>query len=119
MSRQTPAQRYLATAQDTPEAAARRLLEVYRLAIQAAIDHKPEGIRYCLELLRSNLRPDPNPELALSLLALYQDCESAALAGDFANAAEILESIRGYWLARMRLDQVITEPAFQPPPEST
>lgn len=106
MPRRSPTDTYQSVAGEAPDAAANRLLKAYDLAIQAAISHNSEGVLYCTQMLRSAIRAEVAPDLALSLTALYSDIETAAADKDFAAAAELLETMRGMWMARIKLDRL-------------
>jgi len=81
-----------------------RLLEVHQVACDAAIRKDAETIRHALALLRSTLQPAHAPELALSLMAVYEDIGKAVEKEDFATAAGLLEELRGLWKARIRIE---------------
>jgi hypothetical protein len=82
------------------------MLNVYGLAIDAAIQRNAAGVCHCVGLLRATIDPGVAPELAISLAAIYTDIEKAAKEQDFATAAELLESVRGLWRARLKLDRI-------------
>lgn len=100
---------YKANHNRSGEAAGKRLVRVYDLAIEAARNGNPEGVRYCLELLRNTLDPSSNPEVALTQSQLYQDCEAILMKRDFPQLMEVLEHIRGLWAARMKMDAILQE----------
>lgn len=106
MARPSPQSAYSAAAAESPFAAAERMLKVYGLAIDAAIQRNATGVCHCIGLLRATIDPSVAPELALSLAAIYADIEKAAAEEDFAAATELLESLRGLWQARLKLDRI-------------
>lgn len=58
---------------------------------------------HVLSLLVATLAPEPNPELALSLRGIYQDCEQYLKKNDFAAFTESMERLKGLWTAYYRL----------------
>lgn len=100
---------YLANQNRSGEAAGKRLVRVYDLAIEAARKKNSNGVRYCLDLLRNTLDPSSNPEVALTQSQLYADCEAILMRKDFGQLMEVLEHIRGLWAARMKLDAILQE----------
>lgn len=95
---------YQASAEQSPLAAGRRLLEVYAIGSAAAHRHHAEGVRHTLALLRSTLSPGPAPELALSLSAIYDDVEAALQADQFDEVSRLFDELKGLWEARIRLE---------------
>jgi hypothetical protein len=87
------------------DASVRRLLEVYSIAIEANARGDQETLAHSLALLRNTLNPDANPSLAHELSALYTSVEQAALNQQPELAAEILERLRGFWVARERIEK--------------
>ncbi|MBC2595040.1 hypothetical protein H5P28_12300 [Ruficoccus amylovorans] len=95
---------------DKPEARKKRLLRLYALAIRAAEEHRCDDLVHCLDILRAGLNPIAGLDLALSLHELYGDIERAARSGQYAEAAHSLESLKGLWDARARLDHALIAP---------
>ena len=100
------ARRYSKSRNDSPEAAGQRLIRVYELAIDAARRENAWGVRHCLGLLRHTLDPAADPNIALTLSELYTDCEQIIALKDFGQLMEILEHVKGLWIARMKLDSL-------------
>lgn len=86
---------------DTPEASVARLLEVYDLAIQAAEQANPDGVRYCLELLQGALDPTQSTALVAQLHLFYAECHLAVDAGRFDWISEHLQELKRLWSARL------------------
>jgi flagellin-specific chaperone FliS len=97
---------YQAQAQTTNrDAAVQRLLDVYTIAIEANASGDQETLAHSLALLQKTLNPEANPTLARELAALYTRVEQAAQNQQPAVVAEILERLRGYWVARDRIEK--------------
>jgi hypothetical protein len=87
------------------DAAIQRLLELYSIAIEANASGEQETLAHSLALLKKTLNPNANPALAGELAALYTAAEKAAKNKQPARAAEILETLRGFWIARTRIEK--------------
>lgn len=93
-------------AQDsTPAAAFKRLIATYDVAINAAINKDRELALQVITMLEKTLRTDINPEIALSLQAVYFHCRTAIKNEEWADFAELIERLKGLWIAKFRLDQ--------------
>ena len=87
------------------DAAIQRLLELYSIAIEANASGDQETLAHSLALLKKTLNPKANPALARELAALYTTAAQAAQNQQPALVAEILERLRGYWVARARIEK--------------
>ena len=101
-----PLEKYKSIAREGSEAAAQCLLRTFDLAIEANIQRDRESVLHCLELLRRTLDFNADPQLAHRLTLVYQDCESALDENRFEAAGEILETVRGLWNARLKLEKL-------------
>lgn len=111
---QHPADRaYKKSAENTTEAAYERLIETYEIAIQAGIDKNPELAEQAITLLEATIDPKPNPDLALSLRGIYQDCHRFIATEDWANYCEYLERLRGLWTAYFKIRENSSQDAKQ------
>lgn len=93
-------------------AAIERLLETYRLTIENNAQKHLEGLRHGLALLQHTLDYQADPALARNLSALYRQVERAAESGRFDIAGEILETIRGLWTARLKIEKLKEKNTF-------
>lgn len=100
---------YSKSQNDSQEAAGQRLVRVYELAIESARQKNDQGVRYCLSLLRHTLDPSSNPEVVLTQSQLYNDCEKILNREDYPKLMEVLEHIKGLWVARMRVDSLLRD----------
>ncbi len=89
---------------ESRQSGAERMLEVYRIAIEANVAGDKETVKHALALLKSTLSPDANPLLARQLFELYSTAEAATDEDRPDLTAEILETLRGFWIARLRID---------------
>lgn len=96
-----PRNPYQQAAQSSPQAAGRRLIEIYRIAGAAARRAEPAAIAQALALLRATLNPAASPEIALSLAAIYQDMDQALAAQDYPTLAHDFEALAYLWEARL------------------
>lgn len=72
-----------------------RLVMTYDLALEAANDGDAPLLLRALSVLKSALRFDQNPDIALSLQSLYHHCESAVREREsYHEAAQILYTLR-------------------------
>lgn len=83
-----------------------RLLELYRIALEANRTGDADRVRRSLQLLRSRLDYASDPVLANFLYRIYGDCESAFDERDHARVGYILEALHGLWSARRRLENL-------------
>lgn len=90
---------YKNAADQTPEAAYKRLIETYEIAIRAGVEKNTDLAQQAITLLASTIDPTPNPDLAISLRGVYTDCERFIEAEDWANYCEYLERLKGLWSA--------------------
>lgn len=79
------------------------MIETYDLAIDAGIRHDRAKAEQVLALLIATLRPEPKPELAISLRGIYHDCETYLEAENFAAFTESIERLKGLWLAYYKI----------------
>lgn len=91
---------------ESREAAAERLLEIYGIAIEANVNGDRETLAHSLALLKSTLDPEADLLLARRLFNLYEQAEAASEAGQPEITAEILETLRGNWVAKRRLEKL-------------
>jgi hypothetical protein len=106
---------YSKVAQDgteSPQTTAARLLEVYAIAIDANVSGDQETVRHALALLKKTLQPEVNPILASQLAELYATAEAALEEDRHDWVAEILETLRGFWTARLRIDHLENNSTF-------
>jgi len=96
------AKAYGVSAEQSPTASGLRLLSVYETGARAAIHEQPEAIMQTLALLRKTLDADKAPDLALSLVAIYNDIEQATQEERFVDAARMFEELKGLWQAYLR-----------------
>lgn len=101
-----PYDTYKSIARDHSKAAAQRLLQTYQLAIEANAQEDKETVIHCLELLRRTLDFKIDPQLAQTLTLVYRDCEAALNEGRHDAVGEILETVRGLWKARVKLEEI-------------
>jgi flagellin-specific chaperone FliS len=94
---------YQQNAEATEEGAFNRLIETYNLAILAGIHKDKVQAQHVLALLVSTLNPEPNPELSLSLHAIYSDCSQYLEQDDYAAFTESIERLKGLWTAYYRI----------------
>ena len=94
---------YQKNEESSDKGALKRLIETYDHGIQAGIRKDKAKAEHVLSLLVSSLRPEPNPELALSLQAIYQDCRGYLEDANFAEFTESMERLKGLWIAYGRL----------------
>jgi hypothetical protein len=91
---------------ESSNAATERLLEVYNIAIVANVSGDKETLAHSLALLKTTLNPDEDLLLAQILFDLYTLVEAASSRGEPETAAKILETLRGYWLAKKHIEQL-------------
>ncbi|MEX0322905.1 MAG: hypothetical protein AB3N63_12150 [Puniceicoccaceae bacterium] len=103
------ANQYSKAQSESKEAAGQRLVRVYELAIGAAQEQNSQGVRYCLSLLRHTLDPSSSPEVVLTQSQLYNDCEEILNNEDYPQLLNILEYLKGLWVARMRVDSMLQD----------
>jgi len=95
---------YGESVEQTPAAAFQRLIQTYQVAIDAGIEKNAEQALHAITLLESTLSPDPNPELAISLRAIYADCRQQISDKRWAEYTESMERLKGVWTAYYRLN---------------
>ena len=98
---------YATTGQtESRKAAMDRMLEIYRITIEANANGDKETVAHGLALLQRTLDPEADLLLARQLAGLYALAEKASRDNQPEVTAEILETLRGQWIARMRLDKI-------------
>lgn len=85
-----------------PGDALKRLIELHDIAIRANQRKDATTVLHSLSLLRATLDPEKDLLLASRLLSLYQTIEYALEAQRFEVSGEILESLKGLWIAQDR-----------------
>lgn len=101
MPAHTPYQKYAHEATN-PAEALKRLIELHDIAIQANQRKDAKTVLHSLSLLRATLVPEKDLILASRLLSLYQTIEYALESERFEVSGEILESLKGLWIAQDR-----------------
>ncbi|MCH8473714.1 MAG: hypothetical protein LAT55_00620 [Opitutales bacterium] len=102
-----PAHPYATTVHtESRQATVERMLEVYRITIEANSIGDKETVAHGLALLKRTLDPQADLLLARQLSELYTIAETASRENNPEITAEILETLRGQWIARRRLDKI-------------
>ncbi|MCB1120897.1 MAG: hypothetical protein KJT03_05070 [Verrucomicrobiae bacterium] len=101
-----PHDTYKSVAREQSRAAGQRLLQTYRLAIEANAMEDKETVVHCLDLLKRTLDFNSDPGLCHTLNLIYQDCETALKEGRHDVVGEILETVKGLWQARIKLEEI-------------
>ena len=97
---------YQSVARDQSQAAAQRLFQTYKIAIEANVRGDTNTVIHCLDLLRHTLDFQTDPLLAHNLLLIYRDCQAALNEGKLEAVGEILETVSGLWKARFKLEAI-------------
>lgn len=89
----------------TSEAAYRRMIETYEIAIRAGVEKNSEWAEQAISLLEATIDSKQNPDLALSLRGVYGDCHRFIESENWAQYCEHLERLKGLWAAYSKLRQ--------------
>ncbi len=101
-----PYETYQSVAKEHSKAAGQRLLQTYAIAIEANVQEDKETVIHCLELLKRTLDFKADPQLAHTLALIYKDCEVALGENRHDAVGEILDTVRGLWKARIKLEEI-------------